>query len=168
VTWKRISIPLWLRALSFLLIAPGTITVLVPRYFTGGVFLPIGAPMVGRVLAIVMMAAGYCVLLWCFRDFVRRGHGTPAPYDPPKKLVIAGLYQYTRNPMYVGLVIVLVGEALWSWSTLLLTYAAAVALAFHLRVLIYEEPKLTELFGRDFLDYRQRVSRWIPRISRRH
>ena len=164
MTRGGVAIPLWLRALSFLIIAPGTITILLPRYLNGGSLAPGTASLALRAIALLLIAMGYAILLWCFRDFVRRGQGTPAPYDPPRKLVVAGLYRFTRNPMYVALAIVLLGEALWCWSSPLLIYAGIVALAFHLRVLIYEEPKLTELFGEDFAAYRARVPRWIPRL----
>jgi protein-S-isoprenylcysteine O-methyltransferase Ste14 len=163
VTTRGTPIPLWARALSFLIIAPGSITLLIPYYLLGARFFPTGTPSTtARIAAMLAIIGGSVVLLWCFGDFVRRGHGTPAPYDPPARLVVSGLYRYTRNPMYVALVGVLLGEALWCWSSSLVIYAAIVALAFHLRVVIYEEPKLMTLFGNEFLTYRASVSRWIP------
>ncbi|HWP45479.1 MAG TPA: isoprenylcysteine carboxylmethyltransferase family protein, partial [Blastocatellia bacterium] len=91
-----------------------------------------------------------------------KGRGTPAPYDPPRRLVVSGLYRYTRNPMYVGIVTLLIGEALAFRSISLAIYSAAVWPLFHLRVIYYEEPKLRELFGQDYLDYCKKVSRWLP------
>jgi protein-S-isoprenylcysteine O-methyltransferase Ste14 len=152
-------IPAWLRAISFFLIAPTPIVVLGPLLVEGGVEPRIGLP--GRIIAILLFVTGLSVLLWCFRDFVVRGQGTPAPYDPPRKLVVQGLYRFTRNPMYVGIFLALLGETLWRWSPALLLYAAIVAVAFHIRVLVYEEPKLAELFGAEFAEYRARVRRWL-------
>jgi protein-S-isoprenylcysteine O-methyltransferase Ste14 len=154
--------PVWLRALIFLVTTPGTIVGLVPWFMMDRNLRPRTENQLVQAIALVIVAAGLGVLLWCARDFARRGRGTPAPYDPPKALIVAGLYRFTRNPMYVGVVTMLVGEALWFQSRNMLIYAAAFALAFHLRVLFYEEPKLTHLFGDEYAQYRARVSRWIP------
>jgi protein-S-isoprenylcysteine O-methyltransferase Ste14 len=154
-----VRIPAALRAFSFFLIAPGSIVGLVPWLITGDVTRRVG--IAGEVIAIALFAVGMSILIWCFRDFVVRGLGTPAPYDPPKRLVVAGLYRYTRNPMYVGIDLALVGESLWRWSASLLLYTAVVSVAFHLRVLFYEEPRLTELFGEEFTRYKAGVPRWI-------
>ena len=116
----------------------------------------------GAALAI----AGWAVLLWCAREFALRGRGTPAPYDPPRDLVVSGLYRYVRNPMYVGVVASVVGQAAVYRSPSVLWYAAILAVSFHARILVYEEPKLRELFGRSFADYCARVPRWIPRPPR--
>ena len=156
---QPLKIPLWLRAAAFFLIAPFPLVVVVPEIITGDWSARVGVT--GRVAAIALFATGLAILVWCFRDFVVRGRGTPAPYDPPRALVVQGLYRFTRNPMYLGIVIALLGEAIWTWSGALLLYAALVGLAFHLRVVIYEEPKLTELFGDEFGEYRGRVRRWL-------
>lgn len=153
------AFPASLRAASFFLIAPGSIVFLIPWWITGNWHPRVGAA--SQSIALAVFAIGMGVLLWCFRDFVVRGQGTPAPYDPPRRLVVQGLYRYTRNPMYVGIAIALIGESIWRWSGGLLLYAAVVAVAFHLRVLLYEEPKLRELFGAEFDEYRRRVPRWI-------
>lgn len=84
-------------------------------------------------------------------------------YDPPRALVTDGLYRFVRNPMYVGVLLAVLGLALWWWSRSVLIYAVGVAIAFHLRVLIYEEPRLTQSFASDFAQYRARVPRWLPR-----
>ena len=156
------KVPVWLRAVSFLIIAPGSILGLFPWWVTDGHLEAGGESAAFLAVAVVLFAVGLSTLLWCFVDFGRRGLGTPAPYDPPKKLVVAGLYRYTRNPMYVALVLALVGESIWSQSRGMMIYTAVVAVGFHLRVVIHEEPKLTELFGDEFADYRRRVPRWLP------
>src|SRR5438876_6946097 len=92
------------RALLFALLAPGTVTVLVPSLIVGaerGTSLPVGA---GRFVGIPIIVVGGSVLAWCFADFVRKGRGTPAPWDAPTQLVSRGLYRFVRNPMYVGIV----------------------------------------------------------------
>jgi protein-S-isoprenylcysteine O-methyltransferase Ste14 len=100
-------------------------------------------------------------LLWCVRDFYVAGKGTLAPWDPPRHLVVAGLYRYTRNPMYVAVTLLLIG---WAWTFAasgLLFYAAGVALAFHLRVVFGEEPWLARTHGDAWRDYAARVPRWF-------
>ena len=105
-------------------------------------------------------------MIWCFRDFTVKGRGTPAPVDPPKELVITGLYRYVRNPMYVSGLIVLTGWILWSPSLPLITALLLFFAAAHLFVTLYEEPTLKKKFGASYEEYLRRVPRWIPRIKR--
>jgi len=154
------SVPIWIRTAVFLILLPGAIAGWIPWY----VHTPHpDAPLIHQ-LGLPLVAVGWGVLLWCARDFARRGRGTPAPYDPPRALVTNGLYRFVRNPMYVGVLVAILGLALWWWSSSVLIYAVVVAIAFHLRVLIYEEPRLTRSFASDFAEYRARVPRWLPRL----
>ena len=103
--------------------------------------------------------------LWCIVTFAVRGRGTPAPFDPPRRLVMLGPYRHLRNPMYLGAGIALAGAALFYRSLALLGYLVAFLLVTHLFVLLYEEPALRSTFGAEYEDYCRRVSRWIPRRS---
>ena len=107
---------------------------------------------------------GALVLMWCVLDFYRIGRGTLAPWDPPKKLVVLGLYRYMRNPMYVGVLAWVVGWSLITGSPLLAAYAGALAIVFHLRVIFYEKPTLALQFGGDWARYRASVNRWLPKL----
>lgn len=153
---------LWLRTVLFTILVPGTELVLLPGVV---VFLRLG-PRLGlgpaRYLGVVPLIMGLGVILRCFVDFVRRGRGTPAPYDPPRQLVVAGLYRYVRNPQYVGVVLALVGEALLTERVVLFGYAAFMAIGYHLFVRFYEEPTLGRLFGEPYAHYREAVPRWLP------
>ena len=154
-----------LRVLFFTLLLPGTSLVLIPwlllrREPPARLFL-LEPP---RLLGLFLMAAGGAALLWCIRDFAVSGRGTLAPVDPPRKLVRVGLYRYVRNPMYVAVVTALFGEALFFESRTLGIYAGLAWLIFHSFVLLYEEPRLRDLFGADYKAYRARVPRWIPRL----
>lgn len=113
------------------------------------------------VIGLVAVALGTAGLLWCFVEFIRRGRGTPAPYEPPRELVIGGLYRYTRNPMYVGVLLIVVGEALWWASWVIIGYAGLLWVAFHAWVILYEEPSLRRRFGRQYERYCSAVPRWI-------
>jgi len=106
---------------------------------------------------------GATILIWCIADFARLGRGTLAPVDPPKALVIRGLYRYVRNPMYVGVVLVLLGESALFRSASLLLYTAVFFLIANLFVIVYEEPNLRARFGESYEHYRRSVARWIPR-----
>lgn len=117
-------------------------------------------------LGLALIVMGGLIYLWCAWEFTTRGAGTPAPQDPPKRVVTTGLYRYTRNPMYVGVSSVLFGEALFFQSAGLLIYTALVSLGFHLRVLYYEEPVLRKSFGAAFEAYCLKVPRWLPRRNR--
>jgi protein-S-isoprenylcysteine O-methyltransferase Ste14 len=107
--------------------------------------------------------AGGALALWCIVTFALVGRGTPAPFDPPRKLVAQGPYRYVRNPMYLGALFALCGAALFYRSIPLFGYAALFLLATHLFVVVYEEPTLACLFGSEYEKYRPRVGRWLPR-----
>lgn len=151
-----------LKSLFFLLLVPGLFVGYIPLTFL------LTGPQIETglltLLAYPLWLVGGLMVLWCFWDFLVKGRGTPAPIDPPKELVVSGLYNYVRNPMYVGVELMLVGHFLWFGFWLLLAYAAFFFLAFHTFILIYEEPTLKKKFGAAYEDYLERVPRWIPRL----
>lgn len=111
----------------------------------------------------ILFVAGLGLGGICVFDFARHGHGTPAPMDPPRRLVIAGPYRWVRNPMYVGLVVGLLGEALALHSVAVAALALAIALVVTVFVARFEEPALERKFGADYVAYKRQVHRWIPR-----
>lgn len=153
--------PIWLRALSFLILVPGAVAGWIPWWIAGAPRDPLnawhGAWSLGALLALI----GWGVLLWCAREFALRGRGTPAPYDAPRELVVSGLYQYTRNPMYVGVTTAIFGQALWYQSTRVAIYGVITMFCFHLVVVLYEEPALRRTFGEAYVEYARRVPRWV-------
>lgn len=152
------------KTLIFTVVAPGTITVAVPYWLLGA-----GARAGGPwwVIGLLLIALGALLYAWCAWEFAVAGRGTPAPIDPPKVLVARGLYRVVRNPMYVGVVLVLSGESLVFGSWALLRYAVLVWLCFHLFVVLYEEPALRRKFGASYEEYCRRVWRWTPRLPPR-
>jgi protein-S-isoprenylcysteine O-methyltransferase Ste14 len=126
-----------------------------------GIVLPvsIGA---AQVAGIFIAAVGSLIALWCIATFIVIGRGTPAPFDPPRRLVIAGPYLFVRNPMYVGAALALTGAALFHESWALLAYCAAFAVVTHLFVIAYEEPTLRTTFGDPYERYCEQVQRWWP------
>src|SRR5262250_369352 len=115
-----------------------------------------------QIAGMIVGGIGAVIALWCIFAFVFVGKGTPAPFDPPRRLVIRGPYRFVRNPMYVGAGTALVGAALYYQSLSLLAYVALFIVATHLFVVWYEEPTLSRLFGDDYAAYRARVRRWLP------
>jgi protein-S-isoprenylcysteine O-methyltransferase Ste14 len=115
-------------------------------------------------LAFPLWFTGGIILLWSFWNFLHEGRGTPAPIDPPKELVAAGFYRYVRNPMYVGILLILIGHFLWFGYWSLLVYTAFAFLSTHLFVTFYEEPTLRNKFGASYEEYCKRVPRWVPRF----
>jgi protein-S-isoprenylcysteine O-methyltransferase Ste14 len=113
-----------------------------------------------------LAAAALLVYLVCLLDFLTVGRGTPAFYDPPRSLVLRGLYRRVRNPMYLSVLALVLSEALYFDSAVLLAYSAGAAVFIHLFVVLYEEPNLVRRFGPSYLAYRQAVPRWIPRLGR--
>jgi protein-S-isoprenylcysteine O-methyltransferase Ste14 len=154
---------LFLKNLLFTIVAPGTVTGLVP-YLLMRSWLP-QLPLElesARVIGLIPLIAGVLVYLWCVWDFIG-ARGTPAPIDPPKELVVKGLYRYVRNPMYVGILLIIIGEAILFEAGLLALYALVVFLVTHTFVILYEEPTLQRLFGERYKRYRREVGRWLPR-----
>ena len=139
------------------LVLPGTVAFLVPL----GLLAPGGIESFVEPAALVPLGTGAALLLWCVREFYVFGRGTLAPWAPPVNLVTSGPYRFSRNPIYVAVLLVLAG---WAWgfgSTRLALYAVAILLAFHLRVLLHEEPFLHRTHGADWLRYRAQVPRWL-------
>lgn len=117
------------------------------------------------VIGLALLAVGLVLLLWCARDFFVSGRGTLAPWDPPKRLVIVGLYRFVRNPMYIAVLILLAGWSVATGSRVVAGYTVIVAIGFHLRVLFHEEPWLRRQFGTECAAYFAAVPRWLPRLS---
>jgi len=152
-----------LRTLIFTLVVPGTVTVLVPRWLLSSSSAPLLAGIGGfRYLGMLPILVGAAIYFWCAWNFTFAGRGTPAPIDPPKKLVVQGLYRYVRNPMYLGVLCILLGEAWLFQSGAILKYAAGGLICAHLFVLLYEEPVLRGKFGEAYQRYCEAVPRWIP------
>jgi protein-S-isoprenylcysteine O-methyltransferase Ste14 len=145
----------------FLFLVPGTVLVSVPWIILSDPGFP-GIPLFSPVSVLSFLAwiTGVSVLLVCAWDFAVHGKGTPAPFDPPGVLVVRRLYRYTRNPMYLGVIIALFAEAALFSSLRLLLYALAVFLCFHFFVLLYEEKHLLKKFGADYERYRRATPRW--------
>ena len=154
---------LWLRTVLFTLLVPGTVLGLVPFGLIASNWGPHFNLGTAHWIGLVPLILGVSMIAWCFIDFVRRGRGTPAPYDPPRRLVVAGLYKYTRNPQYVGVVLVAAGEAVLFGRTILFGYAVFLAVGYHVFVRFYEEPTLRRMFGEEYVHYCAAVSRWLPR-----
>ena len=112
----------------------------------------------------IVVAIGSLIAGWCMLAFGVKGLGTPAPFDPPRRLVVSGLYRFVRNPMYVGMGILLIGEA-WLIGRIKIIYMAIVALTMvSIFVIVFEEPVLRSKFGDDYIEYCRNVRRWIPRL----
>jgi protein-S-isoprenylcysteine O-methyltransferase Ste14 len=153
----------FLRTLVFTVFVPGFWTVLVPYWVVGRrARLDLSVPgIAGWFLA----AVGVALYLTCaFWGFALRGKGTPAPIDPPKKLVVEGPYRVVRNPMYWGVLFVMLGEALAFRSVPLAEIACVFFAAAALFVIIFEEPILRNKFGAEYEAYCRQVPRWIPRL----
>ena len=152
-----------LRTLVFTVIMPGFWTVLLPYWVVGR---PARLSLRGVGLAGgVLTVAGVALYLMCaFWGFALRGQGTPAPIDPPKRLVVEGPYRIVRNPMYWGVALVMVGEALLLRSPALAEIAVAFFASTMLFVMLYEEPVLRRTFGASYEQYCREVPPWIPRF----
>ena len=145
------------RAVLAFLLLPGTIGFLIPwLILTFGQSRPFVDP-----LGLIPFVVGVVLLLWCVWSFYSAGKGTLAPWAPPRQLVVTGLYGFSRNPMYIAVVLVLWGWALGSRSGVMAFYAAAVMVAFHLRVVFGEEPWLARTHGEAWAQYRAQVPRWV-------
>jgi len=153
-------------SLIWLLIAPGLIAGYVPWAISGWRLQP---PFLGtsatRWLGVVLILLGLPLLLEAFARFALQGRGTPAPVLPPERLVAFGFYRRVRNPMYLAVTALILGQALLFGDARLHALAVTVWLTFHLFVMLYEEPRLRRRFGRDYEVYCADVPRWVPRMS---
>jgi protein-S-isoprenylcysteine O-methyltransferase Ste14 len=163
---RRTRRSLTLGAIVFFLVAPGTVAGVIPYLLTG--WQP-GDPFPGRIAlraaGAILVAVGLASLAESFARFVRKGRGTPAPIVPPNELVISGQYHFFRNPMYVAVVSIILGQSLVLGRAVLLVYGAVVWALFHIWVIAYEEPRLRRQFGRSYEAYCSRVGRWLPRVG---
>lgn len=133
----------------------------IPRWLAGGDLHPRWS-----VPGLILMAVGALIMLKCVWDFGWEGRGTPAPFDPPRRLVVVGLYRFVRNPMYVGMGCFLFGEAIvlpQIMDRMLLVIVIAWTLVNGF-IILYEEPTLERLFGEDYEEYKKNVKRWWPRV----
>jgi protein-S-isoprenylcysteine O-methyltransferase Ste14 len=150
----------------FLVIAPGVVAGYVPWRICRW---HVGPPLLGisllRFVGMLLIATGLPILLDSFARFALKGLGTPAPVFPTQHLVVSGLFRYMRNPMYVAVLSLIFGQALFFGSARVLEYGIAVWLGFSLFVLLYEEPTLRKSFGAEYEEFCANVPRWIPRMQ---
>jgi protein-S-isoprenylcysteine O-methyltransferase Ste14 len=149
---------LLVKNLIFTGLVPGTVAGILPWLLVGQREAMTGGP---RVLAILLFGLGFAIYSWCVWDFASFGRGTPAPIDAPRHLVVRGLYRWSRNPMYVGVLSVILSWAALYAHASVVVYAVFVFTAFNGFVVFYEEPHLAETFGDEYATYRERVGRWI-------
>ena len=150
----------------FFVVAPFLAAGLIPWWITHWEFRPPFFDLQAtRAVGMLLIAAGLPGLIDSFARFALQGLGTPAPIAPPQNLVVTGLYRYVRNPMYVGVVAVILGQGMLFGDSRLLIYGGLLWLAFHAFVLVYEEPVLADSFGDQYKDFRANVPRWIPRVT---
>jgi protein-S-isoprenylcysteine O-methyltransferase Ste14 len=150
----------------FLVLAPGFFVVLVPYSISRWRFqLPLLGFTAFRMLGVLLMAAALPVLLESFARFALQGLGTPAPVFPTQRLIVQGFYRYVRNPMYVAVVSMVLGQGLLLGNLYLLIYGIFAWLVTFLFVLTYEEPTLRRTFGAEYDTYLANVPRWIPRLT---
>jgi protein-S-isoprenylcysteine O-methyltransferase Ste14 len=157
---------LWLavRSLLWTILLPGLFAGYIPwRYFgLSQVVIDWSSPR--HLLGLAAIGIGVVLLGTCIWEFARRGRGTLAPVDPPRELVVQGLYRYVRNPMYLSVTAIVLGEAFLTGSRSLLVYWAIWFFAANLFVIGYEEPTLRRRFGPAYERYRKTVGRWLPRL----
>jgi protein-S-isoprenylcysteine O-methyltransferase Ste14 len=150
----------------FLVIAPGIVAGYVPWLICRW---HVGPPLMGiyllRLVGLFLIAAGLPILLDSFGRFALHGRGTPAPIFPTHHLVVNGIFRYVRNPMYVAVLSLILGQALVFGSVRVLEYGFAVWAAFYLFVLVYEEPTLQKTYGAEYEQFCANVPRWIPRLG---
>jgi|SRR5208282_1595902 len=143
---------------------PGIVLIILPYWITR-FRIPAGEPLWQTFLAAALIFAGLTPLLSSIRRFIYVGRGTLMPTVPTERLVVSGLYRSVRNPMYVGVLVALAGEAVLFWSRGMAIYIPLQWLGVHLFVLFYEEPTLARRYPEDYPRYRRHVPRWLPRLT---
>lgn len=156
-----------IRSLLWAILLPGVVAGYVPWRFFGLSRVRLSVVNPQHLVGLLCIGMGLALLGSCIWEFARTGRGTLAPVDPPRELVVGGLYRYVRNPMYLSVTTIVFGEALLAGSPALLVYWAIWFLAANLFVIAYEEPTLRRRFGRSYDLYRQQVRRWLPALKSR-
>ncbi|MDT7831087.1 isoprenylcysteine carboxylmethyltransferase family protein [Flavobacteriaceae bacterium S356] len=156
-------ISLFIRNLLFTILQPGLVAGLIPWWITSFDITSIfdKAWSWHHYIGVLIFLIGFTIMLWCIISFAVKGRGTLSPVDPTKKLVVSGLYYFSRNPMYVGVVLMLIGEALFLQSADLWVYSLFIFITFNIFILLVEEPRLRKDFGEEYHLYCQKVRRWI-------
>jgi protein-S-isoprenylcysteine O-methyltransferase Ste14 len=149
-----------LRSLISVAILPGLVAVALPWLIVQPVSWPTGVALIG----LVPLVLGLGLSAWCVTLFATKGRGTPAPWDAPRSFVALGPYRLVRNPMYLGVGSVMLGEAVLFASWPLALYLIALVLVWHAFVVLWEEPSLERTFGDEYRNYRAVVPRWVPRL----
>jgi protein-S-isoprenylcysteine O-methyltransferase Ste14 len=152
---------MFLRALIAFLALPGMVAFVIPAWWLSS----LGHEEVMHPLGFLPFLIGVVGLLWCVRDFYVAGKGTLAPWSPPKHLVVTGPFRWSRNPIYVAMLVVLIGWAVTYWSRALAVYTVVMFVAFHIRTILGEEPRLAREFGEEWRRYVKRVPRWIGLVA---
>lgn len=157
---------LWLafRSLVWAVLLPGLYAGYVPLRFFGVAQVPLEVENPRHLLGLAAIGVGAALLFICIWEFARSGRGTLSPVDPPRELVVRGLYRYVRNPMYLSVTTIVLGEVLLTGSRALLIYWAIWFAAVNLFVIGYEEPALRRQFGEAYERYTREVRRWLPRF----
>lgn len=156
-----------LKTLIFTILVPGTVLGIVPwllLHGSGEVMMPSHSVW---LIGLLPFLGGLILYFWCAGAFTFIGRGTPAPIDAPIFLVRSGPYRWVRNPMYIGVFSVLLGEAILFHSLLLVAYMLLLGMVVQLFVVFYEEPSLRHQFGESYETYLRTVPRWLPRFSPR-
>ena len=155
------------KTILFSIFVPGTVVGVIPYLIlTRGPHIPVFSSGVARYAGVVPVIAGVLIFLTSARNFVTLGKGTPAPVDPPKRLVTSGPFRVVRNPMYVSGILILLGEFIISGSGAILLYLFFIWLIFHLFIIFYEEPHLMKVFGTPYEKYCSEVPRWMPHLRK--
>jgi protein-S-isoprenylcysteine O-methyltransferase Ste14 len=154
-----------IRAITYATLFIGFVLIYLPaRFLSWSGFVRPAAMEAPQIAGMILGTLGAAGALWCVFTFVFIGKGTPAPFDPPRRLVVRGPYRFVRNPMYMGAGTALAGAALFYKSLPLLAYVGIFLLVTHLFVLLYEEPTLRGTFGPEYEAYCHRVRRWWPGV----
>lgn len=160
-SWRRIG--LFVEEIAFTLLVPGTVAFWLPLAVLdrGKLVMPATWSIV-QFVAMIPLGIGAAIYVRCVWEFATRGRGIPMPIDHPKQLVVSGLYRYVRNPMYLGVLLFLLGEALFLQYPAFVIYTAVWFGFVNVFVLLYEEPNLRRKFGESYRGYMAAVGRWVP------
>ena len=154
---------LFLRNLFFTVLQPGLVAGLIPLWIVSGKvkWLPLKMSGINHYAGFILFTVGVGILFSCIISFAMKGRGTLSPADPTKKLVVDGLYRFSRNPMYAGVLMILIGEPVYFQSVYLSFYLSVIFLAFSVFIRLHEEPRLLRDFGLEYQLYCKKVRRWI-------